>query len=163
MKRVITLVGEDGRSRIMDAPDPEQGYMWPVPGVIDGADGRAVTWSVLTLPPDEELHRRTEGIARAGAVRTGAAAGQEVRSHLKVAEGRPPGWHSSETLDFLYVLEGSLRLMLDEDTVDLEPGDCVIQQGTVHCWSSLGETPVRICLVMIKRSLLDQPSGVPLR
>ncbi len=34
-----------------------------------------------------------------------------------------------------------MRLTLDDDFVDLRAGDCVVQRGTWHKWTNLGDQP----------------------
>lgn len=57
--------------------------------------------------------------------------------------GPPP--HTHETVhDFFYVLEGTLTLFLDGETVDLGPGSfACAQPGTVHTFSNSSDAPVR--------------------
>lgn len=57
--------------------------------------------------------------------------------------GPPP--HVHERLhDMFYVLEGTLRLRLDDTTVDCERGTFVcIPPGVVHTFSNQTDTPVR--------------------
>ena len=40
--------------------------------------------------------------------------------------------HHSDTLDLIVVLEGSTRLVLDDDARELGPGDCVVMTGVDH-------------------------------
>lgn len=53
-----------------------------------------------------------------------------------------PGMHTTATVDFEVVLSGDVRLELDDGaTVDLRPGDTVVQNGTRHRWSNTGTEP----------------------
>ena len=65
------------------------------------------------------------------------------------------GFHRTETIDFVMILEGDLTLELDDGSVDLHPGDCVVQQGTRHAWRNRSDRPVRMAAVMVS------PHGVP--
>src|SRR5262249_43382798 len=73
-------------------------------------------------------------------------------SHLRVDTTRHPFMHKSHTLDHLVLLKGRVRLILDKDEVDLKPFDVVIQRGTNHAWSNLGDEPALMLGV-----LLDAP------
>ena len=42
----------------------------------------------------------------------------------------------TRTLDFCFVIEGELVLVLDTQEVLLQVGDVVIQRGTNHAWSN---------------------------
>ena len=58
--------------------------------------------------------------------------------------------HSSETIDFAVVLSGSVHLEQgDGSEVELHPGDCVVQTGTVHAWQNRGSEPSRVAFVLL--------------
>jgi quercetin dioxygenase-like cupin family protein len=60
------------------------------------------------------------------------------------------GWHQTATVDVDIVLSGRLGLDLpDGVTVELGPGDAVVQRGTDHRWYVLGDEPVRFAAVML--------------
>jgi mannose-6-phosphate isomerase-like protein (cupin superfamily) len=59
------------------------------------------------------------------------------------------GFHRTATVDYVYVLDGPVELVLDEGSVVLEPGDCVVQRGTNHAWRNHGATNVRLLTVMV--------------
>lgn len=59
------------------------------------------------------------------------------------------GFHRTGTLDFVVLLEGRLRLLLDYGEVVLEPGDVVVQRDTNHAWRA-GDAAAR-CFVVISR------------
>ena len=45
------------------------------------------------------------------------------------------GMHTTDSVDYGVVISGNPKLELDDgETVDLEPGDIVIQNGTRHAW-----------------------------
>jgi mannose-6-phosphate isomerase-like protein (cupin superfamily) len=53
-----------------------------------------------------------------------------------------PGMHQSNTIDWIVVLSGKLSLELDNgQEVELNPGDCVVQNGTRHAWHNRGSEP----------------------
>ena len=62
-----------------------------------------------------------------------------------------------ESLDLLYVLEGSLTLGLEEEELTLQAGDVVIQQGVVHRWRIAAEPAV-----LWATSLRPQPGDAAL-
>jgi mannose-6-phosphate isomerase-like protein (cupin superfamily) len=58
-----------------------------------------------------------------------------------------PGMHTTATIDFEIVLEGTVVLELDDGaTVTLQPGDTVVQNGTRHRWTNPGDTTARLAL-----------------
>lgn len=52
-----------------------------------------------------------------------------------------PYLQKTETLDFTYVFEGDITLVLDTCEVNLKEGDTVIQRGTSHAWSNRTDKP----------------------
>jgi quercetin dioxygenase-like cupin family protein len=88
-----------------------------------------VNWRQYTLPGDEELD---------GYIAHTYGDGGERRA----------GMHATPTTDFVLVLEGRVALVLDEETIELGPGDTVVQQATAHAWRVL-EGPVRLSVLMI--------------
>jgi mannose-6-phosphate isomerase-like protein (cupin superfamily) len=58
-----------------------------------------------------------------------------------------PGMHTTDTIDFEVVLEGTVVLELDDGAeVTLQPGDTVVQNGTRHRWRNPGEATARLAL-----------------
>lgn len=61
-----------------------------------------------------------------------------------------PGMHTTDTIDFEIVLEGTVVLELDDgESVTLQPGDTVVQNGTRHRWSNPGTTIARLAVFMV--------------
>ena len=59
------------------------------------------------------------------------------------------GFHTTDTVDYVMVLEGEVSLELDTGEVALRPGDCVVQRQTRHAWRNRSATPVRMVAVMV--------------
>jgi mannose-6-phosphate isomerase-like protein (cupin superfamily) len=58
--------------------------------------------------------------------------------------------HTTDTVDFEYVLSGSIDLELDNgETVHLTPGDTVVQNGTRHAWRNRGSEPCQLVVVLV--------------
>lgn len=65
-------------------------------------------------------------------------------------DGKHPGMHRTETIDYGILLEGELTMLLDDSEVDLQPGDVVIQRGTNHAWENRSDSVVaRIAFILI--------------
>jgi mannose-6-phosphate isomerase-like protein (cupin superfamily) len=57
-------------------------------------------------------------------------------------EPNHPGMHTTDTIDFEYVLSGEIALELDDGAeVVLHPGDTVVQNGTRHRWHNRSSEP----------------------
>jgi mannose-6-phosphate isomerase-like protein (cupin superfamily) len=127
-KRVVTAVNPEGRSYVASCEEivfkPPLGIVWD----HDPADSQLGEW-IADIHPDRLIDL---GVPPGGfhVVRqTAPPAGPDTR---------PPFWHTTKTIDFVFVLEGRLTLMLDDGSVELEPGDVVIQRATHHAWRNDG-------------------------
>ena len=61
-----------------------------------------------------------------------------------------PGMHTTATIDYEFVVSGSVVLELDDGTeVELHAGDTVIQNGTRHAWRNRGTEPCQLVVVLI--------------
>jgi mannose-6-phosphate isomerase-like protein (cupin superfamily) len=65
-------------------------------------------------------------------------------------EGDNPGMHTTNTIDFEYVLSGEVWLELDDgEEVHLRAGDTVVQNGTRHAWRNRHTEPCRLVVCLI--------------
>lgn len=61
-----------------------------------------------------------------------------------------PGMHTTDTIDFEYVISGEVYLELDDGReVHLKPGDTVVQNGTRHAWRNRGSEPCRMVVFLV--------------
>ena len=149
VRRVVTGVDEQGRSTVVSDGDAFGGDAWgevwsvdPTQGVdalADPHEGPTVLdppvgglgWRVFSLPPDAVMRARLRDVAA-------VIPGME-----------PDGFHVTETVDLVMVLDGDISLELDTGEVALHTGDCVVQRGTRHAWRNRGDRPVRMMAVML--------------
>ena len=85
-------------------------------------------FSVVELPPWEEFRRR---------IAAHPVRGMDAR-----------GFHTTRTIDYVYVLRGPLFLDLEVESVELQAGDVVVQQATAHAWRNPGQDPVSFLVVL---------------
>jgi mannose-6-phosphate isomerase-like protein (cupin superfamily) len=84
----------------------------------------------------------------------------EVPGLLRYMDPSDPGMHTTDTIDFEVVLEGTVVLELDDGAeVRLSPGDTVVQNGTRHRWRNPGDTTARIAVFMCGASHSAVPAG----
>ncbi len=70
-----------------------------------------------------------------------------LAAHL---EADNPGMHTTNTIDFEYVLSGEVWLELDDGKeVHLRAGDTVVQNGTRHAWRNKHSEPCRLVVCLI--------------
>jgi mannose-6-phosphate isomerase-like protein (cupin superfamily) len=67
-----------------------------------------------------------------------------------VQEPDDPGMHTTDTVDFDYVVSGEVYLELDDGAeVLLKPGDCVVQNGTRHRWNNRSDQPCTVVVAIV--------------
>ena len=67
----------------------------------------------------------------------------------------PEGFHATDTLDYVYVLDGPVELKLEADSVVLQAGDCVVQRRTKHAWHNHNDHPIRLLSVLVRSAESD--------
>lgn len=68
---------------------------------------------------------------------------------LEKMEPDNPGMHRSDSIDFIYVLDGEIILELDEGReVTLRTGDTAVQNGTRHAWRNRSGKDCRLLVCM---------------
>lgn len=116
-------------------PDAVQ-YFPPVGGFRFG---------LFTVPPESE--------AQLGDIDFEAALGEMEEKLPGMAghmEPENPGMHTTATVDYEYVVSGRALLELDDGaTVEVGPGDTVIQNGTRHRWQNPFDEPCRMVVVLV--------------
>ena len=140
-RRVVTGVGADGRSTVLiDGPVPPEGT-W----VAEGQQG-AQPWLVERIPVD--LGNPRDPIAGHALAELPPPGG----AFFRIFTWQPGvGWpmHRTPTVDFLVVVSGRLELILETGSVNLGPGDCLVQRGTQHAWRVKGDQPCTFAAVFL--------------
>jgi len=146
VRRVVTGQTADGSSTILfDAPSPHLRELadyptfrftdlWvahAAPAEVDG-DADAADGPTLHAPPSPGNVFRVVEIAP-----------------------DPPGWnpregfHATPSMDYVYVLSGEVRVLLETGDVHLRAGDALVQRATRHAWSNPGPEPCVLLSVMV--------------
>ena len=150
VRRVVTGIDDQGRSTFLSDGEAFGGDQWaelwltdPAKGldaVVDPHEGIGVlepppgglAWRVFECPPDALMR---EAMANAAA------------DHMEGIEA--DGFHTTQTIDFVMVLDGEVSLELDTGEVLLKTGDCVVQRSTRHAWRNRTDRPVKMMAVMV--------------
>jgi uncharacterized cupin superfamily protein len=64
-------------------------------------------------------------------------------------DGKHPGMHRTETVDYAIILEGEIWAVMDEGETQMGAGDVLIQRGTNHAWANRSQKTARIAFVLI--------------
>lgn len=59
------------------------------------------------------------------------------------------GFHTTHSVDYIYVIRGEIHALVDEGEVLLREGDVLVQRGTHHAWSNRSQAPCLLLAVMI--------------
>jgi mannose-6-phosphate isomerase-like protein (cupin superfamily) len=95
-------------------------------------------FGMFSLPPDGAAGEAGAGHADFDA---------ELPGLLGYMDPTDPGMHTTDTIDFEIVLEGTVVLELDDGAeVTLLPGDTVVQNGTRHRWKNPGDVTARLAV-----------------
>ena len=60
-----------------------------------------------------------------------------------------PGMHTTPSVDYDVILEGTLHLELTKGEVELNAGDVVIQHGTRHAWRNRSNSTAKLLVVLV--------------
>ena len=169
-RRVVVYNGEDGKSRLAaDEQAPravvytsprgmQSSVLWGLqggaklrPGLYDTATGVITlapppgdnVFLMLTLAPDSAYGAEDFD---------GAVAAAEAALHAPgiadAMEVDNPGFHRTDTVDYITVLTGEVWIETDTGETQLSQGDTLIQLGTRHAWRNRSDTPATLVVIL---------------
>ncbi len=122
---------------------PDDGSPCPAPSYFPPVGG--FRFGLFTVPPESTAP--PEAIDPEEAFREFE---QKLPGFLAFMEPDTPGIHTTNTIDFEYVISGEVWLILDDGVeVHLRAGDTIVQNGTRHSWQNRGSEPCYMVLCMI--------------
>ena len=176
-RRVVKINGMDGKSGLHDnhlaprvdrythipgmstsilwattanAPIPK-GFSDPVPTLtsLHPSPGGSV-FMILTMPPDSVYANPGFDFGAAALEQAHRAPGL-----AELFEPKAPGFHTTDTVDYVTVLDGEVWLETDTQEVRLGVHDTVIQNGTRHAWRNKSSKAATLSVVLVgaRRSL----------
>jgi mannose-6-phosphate isomerase-like protein (cupin superfamily) len=169
IRRVVTGITADGKAEIASdsyveaitvaaAPGLEFHRLWGVDGVPALPSERETSaalpyfpaapglrFGLFTIPPDRTLAPTEVDIDAALTEMEAKLPG--LAGHMELDN---PGMHTTDTVDYEFVVSGRVILELDDGvTVELGPGDTVIQNGTRHAWRNPFDEPCQMVVALI--------------
>jgi mannose-6-phosphate isomerase-like protein (cupin superfamily) len=135
IRRVVTGLDAQGRSTVLFDDRVPLG-------------GTSLIWSSDTIPVDNSARADTAG-PFTYEVFSSPGSTFLVTEMQPGATAAGPLMHATDTLDHLVVLKGRVRLHLERGSVDVGPGDCIVDRGVVHGWQVIGEEPLVMTNVLV--------------
>jgi len=115
-------------------PDGELTH-FPPPG--------GLRFNLFTVPPSGTARPQLDPVMTAELAR-------KLPGRSAHMESDQDGMHRTASVDLIVVLAGRISLELDRGvTVDLNAGDCLVQNGTRHAWSNRSDEPCTLGIVLI--------------
>ena len=172
VRRIVTAINKEGKSYIVQdgGPNPSAVRQNPArPGFVVSN-----LWATAGSPAplnSEDLSPTIKGIMppkngtviktidyppyskeRAEAERTQGfiSAGGHSEQGVRRVQGRHPGFHETDTIDYAIVLFGEMVALVDDGEVTMKAGDVLIHRGTSHAWENRRtDQPARILFVLV--------------
>lgn len=124
----------------MDPADPADSR------ITLGPPANGINFRYFRVPPEANFAHLSDEERRAGMKLYHELVGAP---EAYAAEDRHPGFHRTQTIDFIVLLEGEVSLLLDREEVQMRPFDVVIQRGTSHSWVNRGNSTALLMAVLI--------------
>jgi len=127
------------------APPAYTGYFPPLGGY---------RFMMFSVPPEAGAHKVSgDKQALVGEMQT------RLPGLMEHMERSNPGMHTTDTVDFEYIISGEVWLELDDGaTMHLRAGDTVVQNGTRHAWRNKGSQTCHIVVFML--GVVRSPTGL---
>ena len=168
LRRIVTGHDENGKSCIVIDGPPAESYIMGAGGLFEIWDsgGKEISstesldrgkGSVILGPEKDGAKFRYIAIAP----RPEGSTSQEIEemfsnvfkdisaSEDRIDVTKHPGMHKTKTIDYIILLEGSAKLILETEETDLKPFDVIVQRGTNHAWGCTGSKPALFIAVLI--------------
>lgn len=159
--RRLVMTGHDtaGISRVMvdtiisgfagpAMPGSEVGQIWGSDAPLAYPDDGAMPSYAGFYAP---LHgaRLLEMYLAPGSSKYTAHTSDDPESGASALNAEKPGMHRTATTDIIIVMAGKVDCELDEETVTLNTGDVLIQNGTIHAWFNPYNEECRFLAAMV--------------
>jgi quercetin dioxygenase-like cupin family protein len=69
--------------------------------------------------------------------------------------------HRTASLDYCYVIEGSITAIVDDEERELGAGDVLVQRGTNHGWRNRSGRVCRVLFVLVDAPALESERDLP--
>jgi quercetin dioxygenase-like cupin family protein len=117
-------------------------------GSVDELASKAVTyaWSTIETPCPIDVGK----IEQPETLTFVPSAHGSTAGLLDFAPGATSLMHRTDTLDYIFLIQGELELeMSDGSSTTIRPGDVVIQRGAMHRWTNRQAVPARLAFAAL--------------
>ena len=139
----IWKTAESPAENVALSPDGHDGEGWtdPVDGPVKIVPDTAVgsLFRICEFPPMSSVTGDWNA--------SFAAMGQDLNGSDEHASDT--GYHSTDSIDYIVMLDGEITCMFEDGEVVLRPGDCFVQRGTKHAWENRGTVPARFTSILV--------------
>lgn len=142
MCKVDDLIGESiGWCFNFWRSDGDCGFTPGQPFPLEPSRGGAIM-RICGVPPDSMIQSMSE------------AEIQRIFSELGAPAKRASGadhrlMHTTDTIDYIVVLQGEITLHLDNEDIHLKPFDTVVQRATAHAWKNSSNEMAYMLVVLL--------------
>ena len=142
MRRVVTGHTPAGRSTVISDDYVSVGRVWSTTD-LEQLGTRPSGEPNKIMPADRPSSNAPQGGSRV------------ILVTFEPPKGEPPtvknriDMHTTNTIDYQYVLTGAVWCILDEKEVLLKAGDIIIQRNTSHSWRMEGTEPCRMMTTQV--------------
>jgi len=128
--------------------------IWATDNVMHYPDDGAKPATEAFFPPFHgtrlvELYLPANATEYVSGSQENGSADSQLADAAAYLEKDRPGMHRTKTMDLIILMEGRCVVELDEEKVTLNPGDVLIQSGTIHAWFNPYDEPCRFLAVMV--------------
>ena len=154
-KAIVVMDGAAPNQRVRAATGVVSTLLWvteEMPVDIDSNADRADRESPVG-PPKHGSILRVVDFPPVGD--TGGVSQEAVLKEMGIHHdhgGKPPRHpftHRTKSVDYAFVMEGEIDMLLDDSEVHMKAGDIMVQQGTNHAWVNNSTEVCRIAFVLI--------------
>lgn len=157
-RRVVTGLNDQGRSIVVSDGRPtrvidEVGWeeLWQFDAVPADLSELVDVGSFRLTPVPGRIAVRTFTIFPDGSPGNDAYERMDYEDTDALPLPNSPWMHRTPTVDIIVVISGEMDLLLDEgEALRLQPGDSVVQRGTMHAWRNTGSEPCVSVAFMVR-------------
>ena len=111
--------------------------------IVLAPPANGTVFRVVEFPPDKEYVGKWNPDAAF------ASMGDSGSEAIQQGSSRHEGMHTTDSVDYAFVIEGEIWAVLDEGETCMRAGDVLVQRGTSHAWSNRSDKPCMVGFVLI--------------